>query len=1394
MIRKHSYLLLGSLFVSNPVIAAEFKDPSYYTRKASWQETIRVSREALIEPEREQVSPTNFKPFASEILRGGDLARHVAVSVSGQEDLFLMVNGAPDSVWGAATWADAKLIAKDGTETFVCHLKDLKVLEGRHDIDKNLEAGVSGPLRISGREFEHGIHVYANSKIRIPLDGNFERFEGWIGVDDWVGKHGAVRFRITGKKGAAQHDLWNLAARDFAEETPRRQMKWERQDRILERDWAAGDFAALAQRYADACFRVAPLQDLAKLIALSVNDAKSLQAVRNTYYRSRMIDETLENARTAQFNALRLAISDLIDTFGTDYQGGQDNLAQLTHLEKSVGRALSAAEKSGELGDCEQVIRLMSDFQKLERKALLSNPLLDFDRLLVIKRKPDGDPRRSAGRGYGVGEYLGLPRQSSKCNPNIERPIGWENEIATLSPLRPDGTLTTLYQPSGQELINDVDLHFDADRMIFSMPDANGFWRLWEIDADGKGLRQLPENSEPDVHYYDACYLPNGEIALVSTAVFQGVPCNAGVIVGMMYRMDENGRHVRQIAFEQDHDYCPTVLNDGRILYLRWDYTDTPHVWNRMLFSMRPDGTGQAEYYGNNSYWPNSIFYARPIPNHPSKIAGIVTGHHVGRAGDLVIFDPALGKHEADGVVQRIPGRGQKVEPVIEDKLTEHSWPKFLHPYPLNENYYLVSCKPTPDSLWGIYLADVFDNITLVREEEQYVLLEPVPFRKTTTPPVIPSRVRPDQDDALIHLVDVHRGPGMKDVPRGTVKNLRVFAYHFSYQRIAGIDHRVGTDGPWDVKRVLGTVPVREDGSVFFRVPAKTPISVQPLDANGRAVQLMRSWMTAMPGETLSCVGCHDQQTSATPPNRHSLALQHPPAEIQPWHGPVRGFSFKREVQPVLDKYCVGCHNGQRREDGNAIPDLRGEQETLVVYRNGDPEARIMRDTPREELVGRYGAIFEPSYLALRRLVRVGGLESDLHLLNPMEFHANTSELVQMLEKGHHNVKLDDEAWDRLITWIDLNAPCHGTWNEFTRITGNQLDRRTVLQKLYGGILENAETIPEIDSQPIQPIMPDPLPKVSDAPVECANWPFDGVEAKRRQVAEGPVTRSIDLGAGVMVELVRIPAGSFIMGDPEGEPDEKPMTSVNIDRSFWMSKFEVTNEQYARFDAEHDSRFEHRSSWIFSEDYLGWPVNSAQQPVVRVSWERAMAFCRWISQKIGEEITLPTEAQWEYACRAGAATPLSYGDLNTDFSNSANLADYTIRDLAYQGWRPKPPDLVARDPRSNDRALVTVDVGSYQPNPWGLHDMHGNAAEWTRTNYQPYPYRADGRDEVAEKGKKVVRGGSWYDRPKRSRSAFRLSYPSFQQVYNVGFRIVLETDPTTKDLAKIGIRSVDHSK
>ncbi|NQT87908.1 SUMF1/EgtB/PvdO family nonheme iron enzyme, partial [bacterium] len=986
--------------------------------------------------------------------------------------------------------------------------------------------------------------------------------------------------------------------------------------------------------------------------------------------------------------ALGRAITDLTETHGNKYPRGAEFAKRL------------------------DAVKTDAEFHALRREALLANPLLDFGAVLLV--------RRTEGK-------MGLPRnwQSNSCLPKN----GYDNELAVLT--LADGAMKSLYRPEGGRFLGDVDLHWDGARVLFSMPGANGRWQIHEMKTDGSGLRELPLILEKDVDNYDACYLPNGNVMFTSTAPFVGVPCVKGSShVSNMYLLDTKGA-IRRLTFEQDHDWCPTVLNNGRVLYLRWEYSDIPHYVSRILFHMNPDGTEQMEYYGSNSYWPNSTFFARPVPGHPTRFVGVVSGHHdTSRMGELVLFDPAKGRREADGVVQRIPGWGKKVEPIIADGLVSRSWPKFLHPWPLGGNYFLVSCKPGPRSRWGLYLVDVFDNFVLLKEDPTHALIEAVPLAKRTRPPVIPDKVDPKATEATITIADIYVGDGLRGVPRGAVKKLRLFTYHFAYHGMGGQVNRVGLDGPWDVKRIVGTVPVEADGSANFRVPANLPISAQPLDAEGKALQLMRSWMTAMPGETLSCVGCHESQ-NASPPTRRAMALTKPPAAITPWYGPIRGFDFTREVQPVLDAHCVRCH------DEKTAPDLRDLPPVEAAIKKGGYKS---------------GTKFPPSYIALRSFVRAHTIESDMHMLNPGEFHADTTRLVQLLREGHYDVQLDAEGWDRLITWIDLNTPAHGTWTDVVgekKVTHQRDRRRAMMMKYCVARDEDPETVYAADYKP-KPAKPVPVPAKPANP-KVAGWPFSADAAKKRQVALGQATRKIELD-GLALELVRVPAGEFPMGGK----------SVKVDKPFWMGAGEVTNEQFAKFDPTHDSRIEHGDFLQFGVRERGYPVNGSQQPVCRVSWNMATAYCRWLSGKTGETITLPTEAQWEWACRAGAATPLWYGALDADFSKAANLADHTLRYMDTFGWGLPSGAVPAWRPAVEtvkDGHHVSAPVKSFQPNPWGLHDMHGNVAEWTSS-------------DAAVAGRKIVRGGSWYDLPARATSSFRQRYPAWMGVYDVGFRVI----------------------
>ncbi len=1176
--------------------------------------------------------------------------------------------------------------------------------------------------------------------------------------------------------------IWRWLARDFPDPQSRRQMVWERQDAIWQEVGSSDDVALLARRYAKSVR--AGLSDEAEHRAVQAAESGNLAAVREVYYRSRDVDERVSQWNDAAAISLRLAIEDLTSCFGARYPRGPEYLQQLSELESAIAAA-RAASPPDTLAWYDAACR----FDALRSEALLANPLIDFDRLLLVKRAdaaqkiPRPRVRGEAGTFVGndvVGFLNGLPINFQ--GNGYLREIDLDNEIAVLSPIRPGASLSTLYRPENSVFVGDLKLHFDADRLLFSSVGSHDRWQIFEIGTNGENLRQVTRGEEPDVDNYDSCYLPDDWILFASSACFQSVPCERRCDeVANFCIMNSDGSGMRRVCFDQDHNFYPSVMADGRVLYTRWEYTDIAHAFTGRLMTMNPDGTGQRAHYASGSFWPNRIFYARPIPDHPTQFVAIVTGHHgTARAGELVVFDIAQGRHQAEGAVQRIPGRGKKVEAIMVDNLVDASWPKFLHPYPLSDKYFLAASQPTPGALWGIYLVDVFDNMLLLCEEPGCVLFEPVPVRTTPRPPILPERVDPDSQQATVYLQDIHVGSGLQGIPRGTIKKLRLFTYHFNYYGTSGIEDYVGMDGPWDVRRVLGTVPVAEDGSAYFTVPANTPIALQPLDAEGKAVQLMRSWFTAMPGEAVSCVGCHEHSNSSPPPS-HTGLRGIVPSPITPWYGPVRGFSWDREVQPVLDRYCVSCHNGQPQLDNRLLIDLR----------RAEPQSMPLSPFP-----------FPPSFYELRRFVRSPGLEGP-SVIPVGDYHADTNPLVQMLRKGHHNVTLDDESWDRLVTWIDMNAPAYGTWLEIPTVRNRQhyleqpteffssglrpspveeiehfRQRRRELLSRYGGVDDDPEDVSSLEPLSVTPEMPPPL-EPAPAVELPAGWPFDPGEAKRRQFEVASSPWELPLAPGITLAMVRIPAGAFVMGDPNGYPDERLGGVVSIPQPFWIGTTEVTNEQFQLFRQAHDSGSE-PMLWLKWHPGHFAALNQPRQPVCRVSWDEAMAFCHWLTQTTGKHFTLPDEAQWEWACRAGTNTPWSFGALPDATSAFANVADDSLLNLGRMASMEKVRPFFAVDP-VNDGQTVAAAVGSFQPNAWGLYDMHGNVAEWTFSAYLPYPFSGADSRHAATDLRKAVRGGSWQQRSDMARSNWRSSYWPWQRVFNVGFRVVCTDEEMSND-------------
>jgi len=338
------------------------------------------------------------------------------------------------------------------------------------------------------------------------------------------------------------------------------------------------------------------------------------------------------------------------------------------------------------------------------------------------------------------------------------------------------------------------------------------------------------------------------------------------------------------------------------------------------------------------------------------------------------------------------------------------------------------------------------------------------------------------------------------------------------------------------------------------------------------------------------------------------------------------------------------------------------------------------------------------------------------------------------------------------VTWIDLNTPFHGTWHELCgeKRVMHQRNRRREMLKRYAGIDEDPEAILELP----------PYAGAASAGSVPAASPSPAVTARVTGEFTAVRERAVELGGGLQLTMCYVPAGEMTTGSAGGQ---RGSTSTKIERPFWIGRFEVTNEQFARFEPDHDSRLEHGDFLQFSIRERGYPVNAPKQPVCRVSWERATAFCAWLSERTGEAFTLPTEAQWEWACRAGTGMALWYGAEGVDFAPFENLADKQLWKVDTFGWSLPSGAVYTWRPAVetvDDGHRVSAAVGSYKANPWGLHDVHGNVAEWTCST------------ETADR--RVVCGGSWYSRPSEAHSTHRRAHHPWQGVFDIGFRVVCQ--------------------
>jgi hypothetical protein len=628
---------------------------------------------------------------------------------------------------------------------------------------------------------------------------------------------------------------------------------------------------------------------------------------------------------------------------------------------------------------------------------------------------------------------------------------GFRGEQPTLRCLTADWPDGTFLRP---------DLSYDGRKVLFAYcryyPHVAGmdkmdkeklpedcFFNLYEMNVDGSGVRRVTRGLYDD---FDCRYLPNGEIVFLSTRKGQSIQvnkasaaasceavmpdsyvrCGGGntrpVAVFTLHAVDADGSNMRAISAFENFEWTPAVARDGRILYARWDYIDRHNGPFMSLWSTNPDGTNPQLVYGNFTVRPQCVFEARPVPGS-EKLIFTAAAHHSNMGGSLVLLDRRYGTEELRPLTRLTP---EVCFPETE------GWPDhfYANPYPLSEEFFLVSWSDrrlpphsrmdpddqrNPANAQGIYLYDAFGNLELLYRDPEISSMNPLPLHPRSRPPTLPHTTDWDGAKHGAFLVqDIYEGMG--DLERGTIQGLRVIAVPPKVQPHMN-NPVLGVSAEDPGKFVLGTAPVEPDGSAHFLVPSGVPVLFQALDAQGMAVRTMRSLTYVQPGQTLACIGCHESREISPPAASAPLAALRGPSRLAPAPQGSWPLRFDELVQPVLDAKCVRCHKPGSDDAEAAKFDLTPKvaYHSLISYA-GEDLKKLAFERPRSD---------------------VG------------DCPARQSKLLALLrnDKGHYDVKLSSDDWDRLVTWMDTYAQILGSFS------GEQEEQLRRLREKWADVL-----------------------------------------------------------------------------------------------------------------------------------------------------------------------------------------------------------------------------------------------------------------------------------------------------------------------------------------------------
>ncbi len=699
----------------------------------------------------------------------------------------------------------------------------------------------------------------------------------------------------------------------------------------------------------------------------------------------------------------------------------------------------------------EDVVTKKEAEEKARIEAAKTNPFLSAQPIIYVTRKQYRLDHHNTETLFQAGEI------------NEEKFEGG-GSLRLWNP-KDDSVRILLEVPAG--VVRDPCLSFDAKRLLVSIRrNIEDDYHIYELElaellekaskplivkpdekSDASFLRQLTQL--PGVSDIDPLYLPNGQIIFSATREPKFCMCNRHIMCNL-YKMNGDGSNIHQIGKNTLFEGHASLLPDGRILYDRWEYVDRNFGDAQGVWMTTDEGFNHAIFWGNNTASPGGVIDARILPGSSSVFVATFSSCHDRPWGAVALIDRQLGIDGKQAVLQTWPASAVDLVDAGNYDTFIRVRPKLEDPFPLSDQWFLASGMTGKGERMGIYLLGRDGTMLLVHDDKDAPgCYDPTPLSRVPPPPMHAGKADYSQSTGVFTVMNVYEGYGMEKVKKGDAKFIRVIeSPEKRTWSSSGWDNGTGEQAPgmawkdFNNKRILGTVPTEDDGSVGFEVPADTFLYLQLLDEKGRMIQSMRSGMIVRPGETNGCFGCHEDRLATFPSLvRTPKAMKNPPTPMNGWHGPPRLFSYVKEVQePVFDQYCVTCHDYGKVEQNERMPNLAGDRNT----------------------------IFNTSYVEIQRRGLVKAVGAGSHVkLEPYSWGSTQSRLAEVMCDGHADPAIDQErkkrgvyvdaethpdVVDRVMTWIDVNTPYYGTYS--TSFPNGRYGRCPISNAEFGRLAE----------------------------------------------------------------------------------------------------------------------------------------------------------------------------------------------------------------------------------------------------------------------------------------------------------------------------------------------------